>query len=85
MSHRVGWNYVSDKKNGTGDKQSMEMKNSHYDTLKSDDIVSNRLEGVRILYVGMTRAINSLICIVADSKNPMSWARLIEEVGVDYE
>lgn len=85
MTNRVGWNYTSEKKKASGEPFHSEMKNSHYDTLKNDDIANNRLEGVRILYVGMTRAINSLICIVADSKNPMSWARLIEEVGVDYE
>ena len=61
------------------------MKNSFYDDIQKDERDSGIREGVRLLYVGMTRAIDTLICIVEESKNPNSWAKLIEEVGVDYE
>ena len=60
-------------------------KDQMIDDVKADEVRSGNLEGVRVLYVGMTRAIDTLICIVEESKNPMSWAKLIEEVGVDYE
>ena len=37
------------------------------------------MEGVRVLYVGMTRAIDTLICIVEESKNPVSWTNILKE------
>jgi len=85
LEKKVGWNYTGDKEKKKKRYKYPPMKNTYYDDLKADDIESGEKEGVRVLYVGLTRAIDRLICIVEESKNPMSWAKLIEEVGVDYE
>lgn len=85
IEKKVGWYYSGDKKDQKRKYYYPEMENSYYERIQADEFKSGTLEGVRVLYVGMTRAIDTLICIVEKSKNPMSWARLIEEVGVDYE
>lgn len=85
IQKKVGWYYTGDKEKLKRRFKYPPMKNSYYDELQMDEAASGRLEGVRILYVGMTRAINNLICIIEESCNPMSWAKLIEGVGVDYE
>ena len=85
VEKKVGWYYTGDKEKAKRRYKYQPMKNSYYDEIQKAEADSGRLEGVRILYVGMTRAINTLICIIEESRNPMSWARLIEEVGVDYE
>ena len=85
IEKKVGWYYDGDKENLKRRYKYPPMKNSYYDEIQDEENQSARLEGVRVLYVGMTRAIDTLICIVEESKNPVSWAKLIEEVGVDYE
>ena len=85
IEKKVGWYYTGDKEKQKRRYKYPPMKNTYYDDVKADEVRSGNLEGVRVLYVGMTRAIDTLICIVEESKNPMSWAKLIEEVGVDYE
>lgn len=85
VEKKVGWNYTGDKEKQKRRYKYPPMKSSYYDELQADENQSGRLEGVRVLYVGMTRAIDTFICIVEESRNPMSWARLIEQVGVDYE
>lgn len=85
IEKKVGWYYTGDKEKQKRRYKYPPMKNTYYDEIQADEAESGRLEGVRILYVGMTRAIDTLICIVEESKNLMSWAKLIEEVGVDYE
>ncbi len=85
IEKKVGWYYTGDKEKQKRRYKYLPMKNTYYDDVKADEVRSGNLEGVRVLYVGMTRAIDTLICIVEESKNPMSWAKLIEEVGVDYE
>ena len=82
---KVGWYYSGDREKLKKVYKYPPMKSSYYDELREEETESGRLEGVRVLYVGMTRAIDTLICIVEESRNPMSWASLIEEVGVDYE
>lgn len=85
VEKKVGWYYTGDKEKVKRRYKYSPMKNSYYNAIQSEERQSDRLEGVRVLYVGMTRAINTLICIVEESRNKMSWARLIEDVGVDYE
>ena len=85
VQKKVGWYYTGDKEKQKRRYKYPPMKNTYYDELQMNEAASGRLEGVRVLYVGMTRAINNLICIIEESRNPMSWARLIEGVGVDYE
>lgn len=85
IEKKVGWYYTGDKENLKKRYKYPPMKSSFYDEIQNEENESARLEGVRVLYVGMTRAIDTLICIVEESKNPVSWAKLIEEVGVDYE
>lgn len=85
IEKKVGWYYTGDKEKLKRRYKYPPMKNSYYDEIQADEDESGRLEGVRVLYVGMTRVIDTLICIIEESKNPMSWAKLIEEVGVDYE
>lgn len=85
IGKKVGWNYTGDKEKSKRRYTYPPMKNSFYDDIQKDERDSGIREGVRLLYVGMTRAIDTLICIVEESKNPNSWAKLIEEVGVDYE
>jgi len=78
LTKEVGWNFVTDKKNP-------DMSNDLYAKLKSEDICRTRAEETRILYVAMTRAIHSLICIVHPARDSERWSYLIEEVGVDDE
>lgn len=78
LKREVGWNFVTDKKNP-------DMSNSLYEKLKMDDIGRTRAEETRILYVAMTRAIHTLICIVPPARDTERWSYLIEEVGIDYE
>ena len=85
VNRKVGWCYTGDKERVSRRYKYDPMKNSYYDSILADEIRSGVLEGVRVLYVGMTRAIDTLICIVGEGKKPMTWANLIEEVGVDYE
>ena len=85
IEKKVGWYYTGDKEKLKRRYKYPPMKNTYYDEIQAAEAERGRLEGVRVLYVGMTRAIDTLICIVEESKNPMSWAKLIEEVGVDYE
>lgn len=85
IEKKVGWYYTGDKEKQKRRYKYPPMKSSYYDEIQAAENQSGRLEGVRILYVGMTRAIDTLICIIEQSRNPMSWAKLIEEVGVDYE
>ena len=85
IEKKVGWYYTGDKEKLKRRYKYPPMKSTYYDKIQANEAESGRLEGVRVLYVGMTRAIDTLICIIEESKNPMSWAKLIEEVGVDYE
>jgi ATP-dependent exoDNAse (exonuclease V) beta subunit len=85
IEKKVGWYYTGDKEKSKRRYKYPPMKSTYYDEIQADEAESGRLEGVRVLYVGMTRAIDTLICIIEESRNPMSWAKLIEEVGVDYE
>ncbi len=85
IDRKVGWYYTGDKEKVKRKFKYSPMKSTYYDELQKAEDEGGRLEGVRVLYVGMTRAIDTLICIVEESRNPMSWAKLIEEVGVDYE
>lgn len=85
VEKKVGWYYTGDKTNVKRRYKYPEMKSSCYDELQKKENWSGKLEGVRVLYVGMTRAIDTLICVVAKSRTPMTWAQLIEDVEVDYE
>lgn len=85
IEKKVGWYYTGDKEKLKRRYKYPPMKSTYYDEIQANEAESGRLEGVRVLYVGMTRAIDTLICIIEESMNPMSWAKLIEEVGVDYE
>ncbi|MCC8139040.1 MAG: ATP-dependent helicase [Lachnospiraceae bacterium] len=85
LEKKVGWYYTGDKENPKRRKKYPFMVNSYYDSLQADDAHSGTLEGVRLLYVGMTRAIDTLICVVEQPRNPLSWAGLIEEVTVRDE
>lgn len=82
---KVGWYYTGDIEKVKKRVKYPPMKSSNYDALQRAESESDRMEGVRVLYVGMTRAINTLICIVEEKGGKSSWAGLIEEVGVDYE
>ena len=53
------------------------MQNDLYDELKEKDIQAEIREECRILYVAMTRAIDSLICIVPEPRNDRTWAFLL--------
>lgn len=72
----VGWNYVANKNN-------REMQNDLYIKLKDAEIKKAHEEETRILYVAMTRAINSLICIAKPSSHTDCWAYLLQEVDAD--
>lgn len=85
IAKKVGWYYTGDKEKLKRRYKYPPMKSSYYDEIQANEAESGRLEGVRVLYVGMTRAIDTLICIIEESRKPMSWAKLIEGVGVDYE
>lgn len=85
IEKKVGWYYTGDKEKQKKRYKYPAMKNTFYDEIQAKENRSGQLEGVRVLYVGMTRAIETLICIIEESRNPMSWAKLIEQVGVDYE
>lgn len=85
VERKIGWNYTGDKEKMRKRYKYQPMSSSYYEELKANDIENGEKEGVRVLYVGLTRAIDRLICLVESSKNDMSWAKLIEEVGVDYE
>ena len=78
LTKEVGWNF-------TTEKNYKDMRNNLYSKLKNQDIQKTREEETRILYVAMTRAINTLICIVHPSMDAQRWSYLIEEVGTDYE
>lgn len=78
LTREVGWNFETDQKNP-------EMRNDLYTKLKNVDIERTKAEETRILYVAMTRAIHTLICIVHPPRNAENWGYLIEKVGVDYE
>ncbi|MCD8097817.1 MAG: hypothetical protein LUE31_07265, partial [Lachnospiraceae bacterium] len=80
LEKKVGWYYTGDRENPKRRKKYPFMVNSYYDSLQADDAHSGTLEGVRLLYVGMTRVIDTLICVVEQPRNPFSWAGLIEEV-----
>lgn len=84
IEKKVGWYYDGDKESHKRYKYPP-MENTYYKEIQGCENQSANLEGVRVLYVGMTRAIDTLICIVEESKNPVSWAKLIEEVGVNYD
>lgn len=84
IEKKVGWYYDGDKESHKRYKYPP-MENTYYKEIQAGENQSANLEGVRVLYVGMTRAIDTLICIVEESKNPVSWAKLIEEVGVNYD
>lgn len=83
---RIGWNF-----NGAMDVKTFrtkyeKMKNDLYTELKRENIKNISKEECRILYVAMTRAIDTLICIVPDFEDEKSWAYLLMEVGdIDYE
>lgn len=72
----VGWNYIANKNN-------REMQNDLYVKLKEAEIQKAHEEETRILYVAMTRAINSLICIAKPSSHTDCWAYLLQEVDAD--
>lgn len=78
LTKEVGWNFKEEKNNP-------QMRNDLYAKLKSADILRNKEEETRILYVAMTRAINNLFAVVHPTRYEDTWAYLIEEVGVDYE
>ncbi len=85
IEKKVGWNYSGDQNNKKKKRNYPEMKNTYYQDLKDDDIIATAKEETRILYVAMTRAINSLICIAGRTSKEDTWAHLLEEGGVDYE
>lgn len=78
FTKEVGWNFEEEKNHP-------QMRNDLYEKLKNADVLRNKEEETRILYVAMTRAINNLFAIVHPTKYEDTWAYLIEEVGVDYE
>lgn len=78
----TGWNYDGDQ----GKARSYpSMENNQYARLKSQETVHICQEECRILYVAVTRAIHTLVCIVPWPKSEETWASLIEEAGVEYE
>ena len=75
---KIGWNYY--------DKNTdISLQNSFYEEIREEEDGNATQEETRILYVAMTRAINTLICLVAPDKKENTWAHLIREVGIDYE
>ena len=82
----VGWFYDGDKKKVKQKNKSPQMSSSYYGKLLAAENISSNKEGARLLYVGMTRAIDTLICIVEPKPTKYTtWAKLLMNVGVDYE
>lgn len=73
---RVGWRY-HDENTGTT------LENTLYQRVRLEENRNATEEETRILYVAMTRAINSLYALVSPNPNENTWAYLIREVGVD--
>lgn len=80
LKRQIGWIYSAG-----GDRQntSRTMQNDLYDELQPDDEAAALLEEARILYVAMTRAIDSLLCIVPEPRNEFTWAYLLRMAGGD--
>ena len=83
ISRCVGWNYDGDEKKKNRRYKYKKMRNSLYSELKEKDAEAAMREECRILYVAMTRAIDSLVCIVPYPKNERTWAYLFAEAGGD--
>ncbi|MBR3245928.1 MAG: UvrD-helicase domain-containing protein [Parasporobacterium sp.] len=81
VARKIGWNYTGDTDQRTKRYKYPKMTNTLYSELKDAEIESSLKEECRILYVAMTRAIDSLVCIVSKSKNDRTWAYLLEEGG----
>lgn len=81
ITHQVGWNYDGDERKKNRRYKYPPMRNSLYAELKEKDAEAAMREECRILYVAMTRAINSLICIVPYPKNERTWAYLLSVIG----
>lgn len=77
VSCQVGWYFTDSNRRETRQKKYNEMQNDLYDELKEKDIQAEIREECRILYVAMTRAIDSLICIVPEPRNDRTWAFLL--------
>lgn len=74
---KVGWNFTDSNKRETRRKKYNEMQNDLYDELKEKETLAEIREECRILYVAMTRAIESLVCIVPEPRNERTWASLL--------
>ena len=77
VSCQVGWYFTDSNRRETRQKKYNEMQNDLYDELKEKDIQAEIREECLILYVAMTRAIDSLICIVPEPRNDRTWAFLL--------
>ena len=77
VSCQVGWYFTDSNRRETRQKKYNEMQNDLYDELKEKDIQAEIREECRILYVAMTRAIDSLICIVPEPRTDRTWAFLL--------
>lgn len=71
----VGWQY-RDVNTGTI------LQNTNYERIRTEEEMSATQEETRILYVAMTRTINTLICLVSSCKEENTWAHLIRKAGV---
>lgn len=80
IARRVGWNYTGDEDKKNRRYKYKRMRNSLYSEMKEQDAEAAMREECRILYVAMTRAIDSLICIVPYPKNERTWASLFMAV-----
>lgn len=76
---KVGWCY---KPEGT---DLTYMKNALYDDLYRAQVIKNVAEETRLLYVGMTRAVNNLSMILNSWDMYKSWSTLIRKVGLINE
>ena len=81
VSRQIGWNYTGDEDVGYRRYKYRKMQNDLYAELKESDTEAARREETRILYVAMTRAIDSLVCIVPKPRNAYTWAHLLEMAG----
>ena len=85
-NNHVGWFYDGEQKKVSQKTKYPKMSSSYYSELLAAENASSLKEGVRLLYVGMTRAIDTFICIVEPkSTRYITWAKLLANVGVDYE
>lgn len=74
---KIAWNV----KKSSGDI----MQNRNYSSVRKQENQNAVAEETRILYVAMTRAINSFKCFITNTKNDNCWAGLIWKAGIDNE